>query len=151
MGRSESLERWSLFWFRAVVNGRICPWIIAQDLVITKRGKRVRLNFSNGNRYSWNRVPCKLIQSHNQSHYFVFIPLPLSLSLSHASKLRYDRFLAHSHSHSVTLAHQHLIYFGYPVERIYGFWHICLHVVINHVYKDIHGVFLYNSLLSKFL
>ena len=46
MGRSESLEWWSLFWFRAAVNGRIYPWIIAQDLVITKRGKRVTLNFS---------------------------------------------------------------------------------------------------------
>ena len=151
MGRSESLEWWSQFWFRAVVNGRICPWIIAQDLVITERGKRVTLNFSNGNRYNSNRVPCKLIQSHNQSHYFVFIPLPLSLSLSCFKARVWQISGSHSHSHSVTLAHQHLIYFGYPVERIYGFWQICLHVVINHVYKDIHGVFLYNSLVSKFL
>ena len=43
MGRSESLKWWSLFWFRAIVNGRICPWIIAQDQLVTKRGKRVIL------------------------------------------------------------------------------------------------------------
>ena len=49
-----------------------------------------------------------------------------------------DFDLSLSLSLSLSLAHQHLISFAYPFERIYGFWHVCMHAIINILNDEIH-------------